>query len=200
MDRQIKTEKAWLIPYRIYQRLSNKFRMEIPRNLSKRDVAHLMPKPEPLHRFVKTMSGLFYSAIRKILWKYEGKAALIWSGRPSSAEVVYRFLEFKGVGLKIASMATNILARDLKIPFADYSSIDILADAYVCRVFGHLGLCPSNANAEQVTYKARAPHPEFPGVIDLPCLEIGQKWCKPSVPECRKCHMNDLCPAARPAK
>ena len=42
--------------------------------------------------------------------------------------MVYRFLEFNGVGPKIASMAANILAREFKIPFADYFSIDISAE------------------------------------------------------------------------
>ncbi|GIW81206.1 MAG: hypothetical protein KatS3mg105_3013 [Gemmatales bacterium] len=196
MDRQIRAERAWLIPYRISERLGNDFSMEILINLSEADVARLMSQPEPLHRFVETMSGLFYSAIQHIWSKYKGNAALIWSGHPSSAEVVYRFLEFDGVGPKIASMAANILARDFKIPFADYFSIDISADIHVRRVFARLGVCPGNPTVEQVIYKARALHPEFPGMMDLPCWEIGRNWCKPRTPQCDNCYMNDLCPSA----
>jgi len=196
MDRQIRTERACLIPYRISERLGNNFSMETLSNLSEADVARLMTEPEPLHRFVETMSGHFYSAIQHVLRKYKGDAALIWLGQPSSAEVVYRFLEFEGVGPKIASMAANILAREFKIPFADYFSIDISADIHVRRVFARLGLCSENPTVDQVIYKARALHAEFPGMMDLPCWEIGRNWCRPTAPECKNCYMNDLCPTA----
>jgi len=150
-----------------------------------------MSQPTPLDRFVETMSDFFHSAVELISKKYAGDADRIWLGNPSSAEVVYRFLEFRGVGPKIASMAANILARDFRIPFADHFSIDISADVHVRRVFARLGLCPSNATTEQVIYKARALHPEFPGMMDLPFWEIGRNWCKASAPQCDNCYMND---------
>lgn len=134
MDRQIKAERAWLIPYLISQKIGG-FSMERLIALSPDDVKRLMKKPEPLHRFVDTMSAHFYSAVQRIKNNYGGNAALIWKGEPSSAEVVYRFLEFEGIGPKIANMAANILAREFKIPFSDYYSIDISADVHVRRVF-----------------------------------------------------------------
>jgi endonuclease III len=111
--------------------------------------------------------------------------------------VVYRFLQFEGVGPKIGSMAANILAREFKMPFADYFSIDISADVHVRRVFSRLGLCAADATVEQVIYKAKALHPEFPGMMDLPSWEIGRNWCKARGPECDGCYMRDLCPTAK---
>lgn len=195
MDRQIKAEKAWLIPYRISEKLHG-FSMTALSLLSLADVNRLMKHPEPLHRFVDKMSGAFYSGIQRIATTYSGDASRIWAGRPSSAEVVYRFLEFDGVGPKIGSMATNILAREFKIPFADYFSIDISADVHVRRVFSRLGLCSDNATVEQVIYKAKALYPEFPGMMDLPCWEIGRNWCKARGPDCAGCYMRDLCPTS----
>jgi endonuclease III len=196
MDRQIKAERAWMIPYIISEKIGG-FSINRLQGLSKEDIRQLMSKPEPLHRFVDKMADHFYSAVRRINNQYNGNAAAIWSDKPSSAEVVYRFLEFSGVGPKIASMAANILAREFKIPFADYYSIDISADVHIRRVFGRLGLCASDATVEQVVYKLRALYPEFPGIMDLPCWEIGRNWCKPRVPECEGCYMNDLCPTAQ---
>jgi len=196
MDRQVKAERAWLIPYRISGKLGA-FSMQMLSALSKEDVNHLMREPEPLHRFVDMMANHFYSAVQWINDKYGGDASRIWAKRPASAEVVYRFLEFKGVGPKIASMAANVLARDFKIPFSDYYSIDISADVHVRRVFHRLGLCAENVTVEQVIYKARALHPDFPGMMDLPCWEIGRNWCKSRAPVCGACYMNDLCPATR---
>lgn len=193
MDRQVKAEKAWIIPYRISEKL-NGFSMQRLTQLSQTNVNNLMTKPVPLHRFVDKMTDCFHSAIQRIKKQYSGDASQIWTGKPSSAEVVYRFLEFDGVGPKIGSMAANILAREFKIPMADYFSIDISADVHVRRVFSRLGLCASDATVEQVIYKAKALHPEFPGMMDLPSWEIGRNWCKPRVPECGKCYMRDLCP------
>jgi uncharacterized HhH-GPD family protein len=192
MDRQIKAEKAWLIPYRISEKIGA-FSMGTLSALSRADVHRLMTEPEPLHRFVDTMTGHFHAAVQRIKNNYAGDAARIWAGQPSSAEVVYRFLEFDGVGPKIGSMAANILAREFRIPFADYFSIDISADVHVRRVFARLGLCAADATVEQVIYKAKALHPEFPGMMDLPSWEIGRNWCRSRGPECGGCYMKDLC-------
>lgn len=196
MDRQVKAERAWLIPYRISQKIGG-FPVEKLSTLLQEDVNRLMREPEPLHRFVDTMAGRFHSAVQRIKNNYSGDAALIWKGKPPSAEVIYRFLEFEGVGPKLASMAANILAREFKIPFSDYYSIDTSADVHVRRVFSRLGLCPANVTVEQVIYKARALYPEFPGMMDLPCWEIGRNWCKSCGPVCDSCYMKDLSPTAK---
>lgn len=199
MDRQIKAERAWLIPHRISDKLGG-FSMDALVKLSQREVSRLMSKPEPLHRFANTMRRLFHAAVQRISKVYAGDAARIWADRPSSAEVVYRFLQFDGVGPKIATMAANILARDFKVPLSDFYSIDISADIHVRRVFGRLGLCPSNAAIEQLVYKARTLHPEFPGIMDLPSWEIGRSWCKARNPVCNACYMQDLCPSVPRAR
>ena len=196
MDRQIKAERAWLIPYRISKKIGG-FSMELLSKLSREDVFRLMNAPKPLHRFVDKMAYYFYSAVQRIKNKYNGNAANIWSDNPSSAEVVYRFLEFAGVGPKIGSMAANILAREFKIPFSDYYSIDISADVHVRRVLSRLGLCNVDVTIEQVIYKARALYPVFPGIMDFPCWEIGRNWCKSNDPACSNCYMNDLCITAK---
>jgi uncharacterized HhH-GPD family protein len=196
MDRQVKAERAWLIPYRISEKIGG-FSINILSELSQEDVNRLMREPEPLHRFVDTMANHFYSAVQRIKNNYAGDASRIWSDKPSSAEVVYRFLEFDGVGPKIGSMAANILAREFKIAFSDYYSIDISADVHVRRVFSRLGLCTADVTVEQVIYKARALYPEFPGIMDFPCWEIRRNWCKSRRPVCLGCYMNNLCPTAK---
>ena len=200
MDRQVKYKRAWLIPYKISEQLGG-FSIGALSRLSPEELkAHFKfqsrpdRKPEALHRFVEKMSGVFHSGVQRIMSEYAGDASRIWVDQPSSAEAVYRFLQFDGAGPKIASMAVNILARDFKVKFADFYSIDISADVHVSRVFSRLGLCTANPTVEQVVYKARAIHPQFPGILDLPCWEIGEAWCKPTQPRCGVCYMNDLCP------
>jgi endonuclease III len=101
-----------------------------------------------------------------------------------------------GVGPKIGNMAVNILARDFKVSFEDYLSIDISADVHVRRVFARLGFCRYDATVEQVICKARALYPEFPGMVDLASWEIGRNGCESCVPKCVSSYMKDLCPTA----
>lgn len=192
-DRQIKAELAWAIPYRLQESLGT-FAFSRLAELTVEELRVLMNQPKPLHRYSDTMAELFHLAIERIAKNYDGVASNIWRDRPSSAEVVYRFLQFKGIGQKIASMAANILARDFKIPMSDRYSIDISVDRHIKRVCLRLEIVPPDANNEQIIFRARALHPVYPGLLDLPCFEIGRTWCKPNNPNCSDCFMNDLCP------
>lgn len=195
MDRQIRAERAWWIPYQLSERLGG-FDFRGLANLTERRVFQLMNDPMPLHRFVETVSKHLHQAIGIIRDRYQGNASHLWKGKPSSAMVVYRFLEFPGIGPKIATMAANILVRRFKIPMSDYCSIDVSADVHVRRVFARLGLVEPDCSVESVVYRARALHPAFPGLLDFPSWEIGRNWCKPRVPLCHACEMMHICPSA----
>ena len=194
-DRQIKAEKAWLIPHQLCQRLGG-FEFDHLRSQSLKRFHRAFRKPDSLHRFPDEMSQNVYLAMQRIADKHEGDAARMWLGQPPSAEVVLRFLAFRGIGPKIATMAANILARDFKIPFTDYYSVDVSVDVHLRRVFTRLGLIAKGASVAEVVYRARALHPPFPGLLDLPAWEIGRKWCQPKEPKCIECNMKDICPTA----
>lgn len=191
MDRQTKAERAWLIPYKIkcilggfeFSRLEGKTLEEWRAIFS----------AYSLHRFNDTMAEVFYEAIQTIKNEYHGDASQIWAGTPSSASVVYRFLQFKGVGIKIATMAINILARQFKIPFSDYYSIDVSPDVHVKRVMYRNGLVKADATNEEIIYKARELCPEFPGIIDYSLWEVGRNWCRPSNADCENCILKAEC-------
>jgi len=192
MDRQIKAERAWLIPYEISKELGSfKFPKLLRLNLSQ---IKKIFRGKNLHRFNEIMAENFYSAIQKIHRDYNDDALNIWRDEPSSATVVRRFLEFKGVGVKIATMATNILARDFKIPMKDYISIDISPDVHVKRVFKRLGFISKDASNDELIYSARELNLEYPGIFDLSCWYIGRNWCHPRNPECNDCYLNNYCP------
>ena len=192
MDRQIKAEKAWMIPYLIKEKTGS-FNFDFLSKLSQEETYKLFTKPSSLHRFNKEMSINFYKAVELINTKYEGNASKIWNDTPSSAEIVKRFLEFRGVGQKIATMAANILVRHFKIKLKDYICIDVSVDVHVIRVFERLGFVPQNASVDHIVLTAKSLYPEFPGLMDFPAWEIGRNWCKPNKPICNKCYMNDVC-------
>lgn len=196
MDRQIKAQKAWSIPFYLSTQIGGPEYQRF-RRLSRIRIERLMTRPKKLHRFVPTMSDILYAAIQQIHLEYRDRASLIWRGCPSSAEVIYRFLQFEGAGIKIASMSVNILARAFKVPFSDYASIDISPDVHVRRVFTRLGLVRPGAANSEIIYKARSLHPEFPGILDFAAYSIGREWCKSRHPTCSSCYMNGLCPTAK---
>jgi endonuclease-3 len=196
MERGGKSERAWLIPYLFKEKLGGDFSISRLVSISMDDIKRIMTGPPAIHRFPELMSRVFYAAVHRISSEYSGDASRIWRGEPLGALVVYRFLEFEGIGPKIANMAANTLARDYKIRFADYQFLDISADVHVRRVFGRLGLSRKDPTVDQVIFRARVLHPKYPGLLDLPCWEIGREWCKPREPLCESCYMNEKCPTA----
>lgn len=191
MDRQTKAERAWMIPCKIKGILGG-FEFSILEEKTIDEWKEIFAV-HSLHRFNDKMAEVFYEAIQTIKNEYNGDASQIWTNNPSSASVVYRFLQFKGVGIKIATMATNILARQFKIPFSDYYAIDVSPDVHVKRVMYRNGLVKSNATNEEIIYKARELCPEFPGIIDYSLWEVGRSWCRPSNPDCSNCILKAEC-------
>lgn len=195
MDRQIKAERAWAIPYKIYKELGT-FNIYKLKEKGKEYYKELFNKNK-FHIFTHhDMAEIFYNGICSIIDKYEGKADKIWNDNPSSATVVYRFLEFEGCGIKIATMAANILARQFKKPMLDYYCIDISPDVHIRRVLYRLGFVEKEASPDMVIYKARELNPEFPGLIDSVCWEIGRNYCQPKIEDCKceDCFMKEVCP------
>jgi endonuclease III len=194
MDRQIKAELAWFIPYRFAEKLGD-FEFSTLCALSLDDVRVLMTKPAPLHRFTETMSVNFYEGVQRIANIYEGDASRIWRDQPPCYEVVARFRQFRGVGPKIASMAVLILVQHFKIAMSDYAGLDIPPDVHVQRVFYRLGLTRKDAEPDELIYRARSLHPAFPGILDA-VWDIGRNWCRPDRPICGECFMQSACPTA----
>lgn len=190
MDRQVKAEVAWSIPHKVcaeFKADSFEKLKAIPE-----DKIVKFFKKDNIHRFDETMGQNFYAAVQRISTHYNGDASLIWADKPSSATVVYRFLCFKGVGIKIATMAANILSRCFKVEFSDMSAIDVSPDVQVCRILYRMGLTESEDRTAAI-YKAKEINPPFPGLIDLVCWDYGRNYCHPSKPECQKCPFNNVC-------
>ena len=192
MDRQIKAERAWLIPYKISGELGG-FDLSTLLSVDVDRIKEIFVRKR-LHRFNDDMSRYFSLAIKRIHNEYDDDASNIWIGKPGSATIVRRFLQFRGVGIKIATMAANILARDFKIPMADKLCIDISPDVQVKRVFTRLMLIDENATNEELIYCARELNPEYPGIFDVSAWEIGRNWCRPRNPSCKECYLESHCP------
>jgi len=192
MDRQMKAERSWLIPYKISKEI-DAFKIKKLLKLGLYWYKKIFLE-KSLHRFNDSMAENFYNGLKLINENYDNIASNIWNRNPKSASVVRRFLQFPGIGIKISTMATNILARDFKIPFQDYLCIDISPDVHVKRTFTRLGLIDKNANNDELIYCARELNPEYPGIFDLSAWQIGRTYCHPKNPECDNCYLEKYCP------
>lgn len=193
MDKQMKAEKAWMIPIKIGRRIGG-FEFERYASLPEEKYHEYFVDADgsKLHRFNNTMPTIFYKAVQRIKEKYNSDASNIWKGNPSSALLVLKFLEFEGVGVKIATMAANILVRQYRIPVRDKVSIDISPDVHVKKVFYRMGFIDRRDN-DEVIYKAREIYPMFPGIIDFATWEIGRTFCLEKNPKCSECPLSTSC-------
>lgn len=190
MDQQMPSGRAWTIPYKIYKELGS-FDIDFLADITEDEYKKMFAEGK-YHRYNDKGANYFYEAVQKIKNDYGGDASRIWSDNPSSKEVVSRFREFRGVGPGISTMAANILARNFKIPMSDYSKIDISTDTHIIRVMNRL-FFDGNATKDEIVKKAREINPEFPGMIDLACRRIGQKYCRPTDPKCYQCPLLKEC-------
>lgn len=191
MDRQIKVERAWTIPWVVKETLDS-FDIEV---LGKQPLEYYQKlfTVKALHRFDTSMAKTFHATAYKIQHDLSGDASSISRGNPSSTAVVYQLLKFDGCGIKIATMTVNILARQFKIPFSDYYSIDISPDVHLFRVKERTELVSSKADRESIIYKARELNPELLGIIDFSCWEIGRNYCRSQNPKCGDCLIESEC-------
>ena len=191
MDRQMKAEKAWKIPYLVSIEIGSPI-FKAFASLTLEETLAIF-KGKNLHRFNNLMPKCFYQAVQRIFHEYNGYPSRIWRDDLSAITIMRRFLQFDGAGVKIASMATNILIREFKLPIKDKSYIDISPDIHVRRVFTRLGFIERNSSNDELIYCARSLYPDYPGVFDLPTWEIGRNWCKPKDPDCNNCYLNTHC-------
>ena len=191
MDRQIDAERAWLIPYKVMFELKD-FSFASLQKVNLNKIKNIFIKHN-LHRFNEKMAQNFYLAVQRIHNIYNDNASNIWNDNPLSATVVKRFLEFNGVGIKISTMAANILVRNFKVHMNDHICIDTSPDVQVSRVFRRIGFIPKNSKKELLIYTARELYPKYPGIFDTLCWEIGKNWCRPKSPKCGKCYLEKYC-------
>ncbi len=74
-------------------------------------------------------------ACQRVCDDYDGNPAAIWGDEPRAGDLVSRLWAFDGIGQKKASMAANILYRDLKVPLRNLHELDVSFDVQVRRVF-----------------------------------------------------------------
>ncbi len=191
-DQGIRAERAWAAPYWLRERLGHLNVFEIA-SMDVGDLRDAISKPPALHRYVDKMSKWVKSAAARVVERYGGDASRLWDDNPIVEDVINRLIAFDGVGQKKASMAANLLRRELRVPMRGSQTSQVSFDVHINRVFRRCGLVAEDTeSAVQAT--ARRLSPSDPGELDLPAWWIGRNWCHPAVPDCNNCPVGIVCP------
>jgi endonuclease-3 len=187
----IPAEEVWPIPYNLFKVLGH-LDPAIISKLSADEVLSLFNKLPRKPRYPLKMACWTIEAAQKILNDYDGNVENIWANSPTCSQVQERFERFKGISQKKAAMATDTLVKLFHIPLRDRPGLDIAADSLVIRVFKRCGLV-NQEDKNLVILKARELNPEYPGILDRPCWEIGRSYCFLSNPDCNNCPIGNIC-------
>ena len=181
LDQGMKAEKVWAMPNKLFWQWD---RMDL---IAEADVEDLAKDLKVVGcRYFNNMAKFIKHDAQMLMDKYSGWAENIWMDYPTSVQMYERFLEFKGIGQKKASMAVNILVRDCEVPVSDKRGIDVSYDKHIRQVFLRSGLAKRD-DMNHIVDVARTEYPEYPGILDKPAWYIGRDWCFNQNPDCQNC-------------
>lgn len=189
-DRGMPWRKAWSIPYELNSR--GMLDSAILAGMTEPELATLLESlpVRPRYGCVRGAETLKDSAM--LVGEFHGDTAAIW--RDVLPPVVEKRLQrIRNVGPGIASMVVRILHDDWGRFGGWEQEIDVKPDVHVMRVFKRAGFI-SIESEDMARNAARELNPDFPGELDWPAWEIGQKWCKAREPKCSSCPLGSICP------
>lgn len=192
LDRGMPSEVAWTIPSDLKEFLGHldPQRIEaVEREAMAEAFGRLPRKP----RFINDAPDTLKDLAHIVVDEFAGNAAGIWANR-NAAEVKAVFRRVHGVGPGIANMAVLLIEKVFGVRFSDldHAAMDIKADVHTTRVLHRLGAAPAATVADAIE-AARRLNPAYPGEIDGALWAVGRRWCRPQLPDCASCPMEDLC-------
>lgn len=186
LDQGMKAEKVWSIPSRLAEK-PHCWSWDNPAVIKKRGINLIEQDLKGVGcRYWNNMARFVFDSFSLLITKYDSNAENIWNDCPTSEQMYERFIEFKGIGQKKASMAVNILVRDCNVIVNDITGIDVSYDKHVRQVFLRSGIAEYD-NREHILEVARRENPRYPGALDKPAWYIGRSWCFNHNPDCHIC-------------
>ena len=191
LDRGVKAEVAWTIPYDLEQALGH-LDPNLLHEMSTGDldrVIQTLPRKPRYGRAARTVKDLAAIVVKEC----GGDAKRVWQGR-TACELHDKMRKIYGVGPGIASMVALLLERVYGLRFDDLDrrSIDIKPDVHTKRVLYRLGAAAGRDNDVAVA-AARRLNPEYPGALDSALWIVGRRWCRQRVPDCKLCELAAVC-------
>ena len=192
LDRGMKAEIIWTIPYDIQQALGH-LNPEIIYQMSLDDLEELFERLPRRPRYINDAPKTLQQLTQIVVEECKGNAANLWIGK-RAAQVNRTFTSIHGVGPGIANMGVLLIEAGFGIRFDDLDRkrMDIKPDVHTKRVLYRLGV--SDEEREEAALSAtRMMNPDYPGELDGALWWIGRKWCFASNPDCANCPMMEIC-------
>jgi endonuclease-3 len=193
LDRGTKAEIIWTIPYYIKKQLGD-LDPYFFANASLEELERIIQKLPVKPRYVTDAPHTLRGLSRIIVNECNGQAQRLWENKSSKA-VQATFERIYGVGPGIASMIILLLERWFGVHFddVDHRNMDVKPDVHIIRVFHRLGFI-DEPDSHSALEAARRLNPDYPGELDSPAWVIGRTWCTASIPQCKRCPVNEVCP------
>ena len=196
LDRGIKAEIIWSIPYAMKSALSHLDPEKIG-TMSSNDIRSLLNSLDYRPRYINDAPHTIRDLTTIVTEECNSSAEKLWEGK-SALEVKRTLMSIHGVGPGIASMTLLLIEKAFPYRFKDLDRkrMDIKPDRHTRRVLFRLGVASSESDLAAVE-AARRLNPEFPGELDGPLWWIGRNWCHARAANCVGCPANLACAKRR---
>lgn len=111
LDQQIPMEKAFTSPDVLRERLGGTLDARTIAGYDPDELETIFRTPPALHRFPAAMAKRVQALCQRLIERYDGDAAAVWSGARTGKEVVERVGALPGFGPQKAQIFTALLAK-----------------------------------------------------------------------------------------
>lgn len=115
LDQQIPMEKAFTSPDVLRERLGGTLDARTIAGYDPDELETIFRTPPALHRFPAAMAKRVQALCQRLIERYDGDAAAVWSGARTGKEVVERVGALPGFGPQKAQIFTALLGKQLKV-------------------------------------------------------------------------------------
>jgi endonuclease III len=192
LDRGIRAEIIWSIPYALKNRLTHLDPGKI-HEMASGEIRNLLYSLKYRPRYINDAPSTIHDLTQIVVEECDGDASRIWEGK-RAFEVKRTLISVHGVGPGIANMTILLIEKAFSYRFMDLdrSRMDIKPDVHTQRVLSRLSGCELETDQSAIEI-ARLINPEFPGEIDGPLWWIGRTWCHSRKPDCPDCALFNVC-------
>ncbi len=111
LDQQVTIEKAFTSPRDLVRRLGHEPTAQELADFDPEALAAIFSERPALHRYPRSMAGRVQQMCRRIVERYDGDAANLWSGAATGQELLARITQLPGFGPDKARIFLALLGK-----------------------------------------------------------------------------------------
>ncbi len=143
LDQQVTIEKAFTSPRDLVRRLGHEPTAQELADFDPEALAAIFSERPALHRYPRSMAGRVQQMCRRIVERYDGDAANLWSGAATGQELLARITQLPGFGPDKARIFLALLGKQYGVQPAGWRE-----------AAGHFGSEGSHLSVADITDEA----------------------------------------------